>query len=117
MSAVAMTVPRPRQVLDALEVLEASVLVSDDQAAGDHALEVVKAALRAPRLHEIAVAILDAFEDTSEALSPSMLSRSLEEKIGNVSYHVRVLVDRGLLTLVDTQPRRGAVEHYYRPVV
>jgi hypothetical protein len=31
-----------------------------------------------------------------------------------VSYHTRYLLDLGLIDLIETQPRRGAVEHYYR---
>src|SRR3712207_7009102 len=40
----------------------------------------------------------------------------LEEPIGNVSYHMRTLADLGMVTLVRTEPRRGAVEHYYKAV-
>lgn len=45
--------------------------------------------------------------------SPSELSEKLGERIGTVSYHVRVLADLGLLRLVKKTPRRGAVEHHY----
>jgi hypothetical protein len=31
-----------------------------------------------------------------------------------VSYHVRILARLGLIELVRTTPRRGAVEHHYR---
>ena len=48
--------------------------------------------------------------------SPSELSGELEEPIGNVSYHMRTLADLGMVELVRTEPRRGAVEHYYRAV-
>src|SRR3712207_9274202 len=40
----------------------------------------------------------------------------LEEPIGNVSYHMRTLADLGMVELVRTEPRRGAVEHYYRAI-
>jgi predicted transcriptional regulator len=30
-----------------------------------------------------------------------------------VSYHVRQLENAGLIELVATEPRRGALEHYY----
>jgi DNA-binding transcriptional ArsR family regulator len=46
--------------------------------------------------------------------SPADLSRVLEEPIGNVSYHVRMLLDLDCVELVDTRQRRGAVEHFYR---
>lgn len=49
--------------------------------------------------------------------SPSELADELHEPLGNVSYHVRFLVEGGVLELAKTEPRRGAVEHYYRLAV
>ena len=46
--------------------------------------------------------------------SPADLTRVLDEPIGNVSYHVRMLLDLDCVELVDTRQRRGAVEHFYR---
>lgn len=46
--------------------------------------------------------------------SPNELSKLLEEPLTNVSYHVRQMHEHNLLELVDTEPRRGALEHYYR---
>jgi DNA-binding transcriptional ArsR family regulator len=46
--------------------------------------------------------------------SPNELSKELNEGLGQVSYHVKVLRDYNCIELVDTAPRRGAVEHYYR---
>lgn len=49
-------------------------------------------------------------------VSPNELSHLLDEGLSQVSYHVKVLhkdCDE-LIELVDTQPRRGAFEHYYR---
>src|SRR5918998_2436048 len=51
--------------------------------------------------------------DSSEA-SPKELAAQLGEKLGNVSYHVRILARLGLIELVRETPRRGAVEHHYR---
>jgi hypothetical protein len=34
-----------------------------------------------------------------------------------VSYHVKTLDDLGAIELVRTEPRRGAVEHYYRALI
>ena len=48
--------------------------------------------------------------------SPSELAGELGEPIGNVSYHMRTLADLGMVELVRTEPRRGAVEHYYRAI-
>jgi DNA-binding transcriptional ArsR family regulator len=46
--------------------------------------------------------------------SPNELSRELNEPLGNVSYHVKALLELGCIELVDTAQRRGAIEHYYR---
>ena len=51
--------------------------------------------------------------DEHEA-SPKELSQALGEKLGNVSYHVRILAGLDLIELVRQTPRRGAVEHHYR---
>jgi DNA-binding transcriptional ArsR family regulator len=46
--------------------------------------------------------------------SPSELADELDEPLGNVSYHMRFLADLEMVKLVRTEPRRGAVEHYYQ---
>ena len=46
--------------------------------------------------------------------SPNELSQELGEGLSQVSYHVKVLRDYECIELVKTEPRRGAVEHYYR---
>ncbi len=46
--------------------------------------------------------------------SPSELSQELGEGLSQVSYHVKVLRDYECIELVKTEPRRGALEHYYR---
>jgi len=46
--------------------------------------------------------------------SPNELSEYLNTALGKVSYHVKVLKDFKLIELVRTEPRRGAVEHFYR---
>jgi DNA-binding transcriptional ArsR family regulator len=62
--------------------------------------------------HPLRIHILRILEDRTA--SPSELADELESKLPNVSYHVRFLERLGLLELVDTQPRRGALEHFYR---
>lgn len=74
-------------------------------------------------LHPTKAAILDAFgENRALKLSPNELTAMVGEPLGNVSYHVKDLAglakrshfkDSPLLELVDTAPRRGAVEHFY----
>jgi DNA-binding transcriptional ArsR family regulator len=48
--------------------------------------------------------------------SPNELSGLTGDSLGNVAYHVKVLLEAGVVELVDTAPRRGAVEHYYRAI-
>lgn len=69
-------------------------------------------ALRHPLRRQILQAMAD-----GEAVSPLELSLALRQSLSNVSYHVRVLADRGAVTLVDTKPVRGSVQHFYRCAV
>jgi len=48
--------------------------------------------------------------------SPNELAEELVEGLSQVSYHVKVLKDFELIEMTKTEPRRGAVEHYYRAV-
>jgi DNA-binding transcriptional ArsR family regulator len=48
--------------------------------------------------------------------SPNELSEMLGEGLGTVAYHVRTLKNLGLVKLVGTRPRRGAIEHFYEAV-
>lgn len=45
--------------------------------------------------------------------SPSELADLLKEPVGVVSYHVRMLRQYGLIELTHTEPRRGALAHFY----
>jgi DNA-binding transcriptional ArsR family regulator len=62
--------------------------------------------------HPLRVRILAILEE--RPASPVELSRLLGTRLGTVSYHVRTLHDLGLLKLVRTTQRRGAIEHHYR---
>ena len=64
--------------------------------------------------HPLRARILGAL-DEGEA-SPKELAVRFSEKLGNVSYHVRILARLSLIELVRETPRRGAVEHHYRSV-
>jgi DNA-binding transcriptional ArsR family regulator len=46
--------------------------------------------------------------------SPNEISKELGQTVGHVSYHIKVLKECDCIELVDTAPRRGAMEHYYR---
>ena len=48
--------------------------------------------------------------------SPKEIADELEEALPNVSYHVRVLENLGLVELVEEEAVRGAVAHFYRAV-
>lgn len=48
-------------------------------------------------------------------VSPKEITELLGEELGQVSYHIRVLRKRcGLIKATRQEPRRGAIEHYYR---
>lgn len=63
--------------------------------------------------HPLRVKIMMKMTD-GEPYSPSSLAEALGEPIGNVSYHMRLLLENRQISLVRTAPRRGAVEHFYR---
>src|SRR3954451_16124477 len=46
--------------------------------------------------------------------SPGDLAVELNAPLGVVSYHVRMLRDYDCVELVRTEPRRGALQHFYR---
>lgn len=65
--------------------------------------------------HPVRRAILRRLENgVNGGLSPKTLADELNQEIPNVAYHVRILVEAGIIKLVTTKPRRGAVEHFYR---
>src|ERR1700736_3344829 len=75
--------------------------------------------LEDPRLvkalaHPLRVRILAVLQQ--KTASPSEIAEELSMPLGNVSYHVRVLADFGLIKLVRRTPRRGAIEHHYEAV-
>jgi len=62
--------------------------------------------------HPIRLAIMRAAVDE---FSPKQMADTFGDvSLQLVSYHVRILRDAGLLTLSGTEPRRGALEHFYR---
>ena len=46
--------------------------------------------------------------------SPNEIAEMIDERLPNVSYHVRALLELDCIELVSTAQRRGAIEHYYR---
>lgn len=79
--------------------------------------------MSAPRLldHRLAKAlghplrrqVLEQFITRGER-SPNEIAKELGAPLSTVSYHVHILRDLECITLSRTEPRRGAVEHYYR---
>lgn len=102
-------------------LLIGAVLAHDD-AAGDGINWELVGSFLPP--HELRSRILRYLRDHSKA-SPNQMAVAFDESLGNVSYHVSVLAgktkkgqgpslaDSPFLELVDEQPRRGAVEHFY----
>jgi DNA-binding transcriptional ArsR family regulator len=66
--------------------------------------------------HPLRWRLLEVLIDRGEA-SPLELSRLLDVPLATVSHHVRVLRDLRCVELMRTEPRRGAVEHYYRALL
>ncbi len=64
--------------------------------------------------HPMRVAILDLMN--AGEWSPNELKTTLNEGLSQVSYHIKVLRDLEMIELTRTEPRRGAVEHYYQAV-
>jgi DNA-binding transcriptional ArsR family regulator len=71
------------------------------------------AAVLAALAHPLRIEIL---RIAGESFSPKDVAVSRDESLGVVSYHVRALLDAGLIELTHTEPRRGAVQHFYRAV-
>ena len=66
--------------------------------------------------HEIRREILQAAREAhaqGRHVSPIGLHKQLGRPVGTISYHVVVLRDEGALEILETVPRRGAVEHLY----
>jgi DNA-binding transcriptional ArsR family regulator len=75
---------------------------------------LLKAACGHPLRLEILASYMDDGDGTWGILSPNDLAGLLEQPLGNVAYHVRILHDAKILRLSSTEQRRGALEHYYR---
>src|SRR2546429_5306436 len=74
------------------------------------------AAINEPRVakalaHPLRARILGILEE--RRASPRELSDELGAPLGNVSYHVRALLNLKLIKLVKKTPPRGALEHHY----
>src|SRR3954453_17168421 len=70
--------------------------------------ERIVKAISHPIRHRVLVLLND------RIASPNEIANEIGESLGRVSYHVRQLAEVGAIELVRTEPRRGAVEHFYR---
>jgi DNA-binding transcriptional ArsR family regulator len=66
--------------------------------------------------HPLRWRMLEVLTESGEA-SPVQLARLLDQPLATVSHHMRVLRDMQCVELTRTEPRRGAVEHYYQPLM
>jgi len=67
--------------------------------------------------HPLRVSILEVLNiDGGRTLSPKDLSLELQAPLSTVNYHVTELRRSNLVTVVDEQQVRGAIEHFYRAV-
>jgi DNA-binding transcriptional ArsR family regulator len=80
--------------------------MGDSKGGGDVDQRLVRALA-----HPLRVEILRMLERGPK--SPKQISDQIEERLGNVSYHMKVLLDYDFVEPVDNIPRRGAVEHVY----
>jgi len=83
--------------------------MGDDSHTDDNELLI---ALRHPLRRQILKAMVE-----RDPISPREISDELKEPLSNVSYHVRVLADCGVVSLVDTTPVRGSMQHFYSPTI
>lgn len=63
--------------------------------------------------HPLRKRLFRLYVEAGERRSPKQLTVPVNKDVSIVSYHVRVLAEHGAVELVETQPRRGAVEHFY----
>lgn len=63
--------------------------------------------------HPLRRQILKLMVERGGPLSPSQASVMLKKPLTSVSYHVRSLVNCGVLDLHSTRPVRGSIQHYY----
>lgn len=64
--------------------------------------------------HPLRRRILRLMKAREDSISPTELAAELEEPLGDVAYHVRVLAQCDALKKVEEKPVRGATQHFYR---
>jgi len=79
-----------------------------------NAQEAVDERLMKALTHSVRVQILSLMVDGE--WSPNQLHKELGIGLSQISYHIKVLKDFELIELTKQEPKRGAVEHFYRAV-
>lgn len=74
--------------------------------------DVAAAELTKALSHPLRLEYLRALDGRRE-LSPSEYARESGDPLGNVSYHVKVLFEAGVLEVSSMVPRGGTMEHRY----
>jgi DNA-binding transcriptional ArsR family regulator len=64
--------------------------------------------------HQLRKRLLRLYVGARGKRSPKELTIPVNKSVSLVGYHVRVLAKHGAVEIVAEQPRRGAVEHFYR---
>lgn len=63
--------------------------------------------------HPSRILVIEHLVTTEGPASPNQMAQLTGESLGRMSYHVRQLLGKKMIRLVRTEPRRGAVEHFY----
>jgi DNA-binding transcriptional ArsR family regulator len=64
--------------------------------------------------HPLRVEVLNILSE--RIASPKEISDQLDKSLTNVSYHIRVLEEFGLIEIVEEESVRGSVAHFYKTV-
>jgi DNA-binding transcriptional ArsR family regulator len=93
---------------------EAAKATQRGRAAKRSAKETVDRRLMKALTHSVRVQCLSLMVDGE--WSPNQLHKELGVGLSQISYHIKQLKDYKLIEMTKTEPRRGAVEHFYRAV-
>jgi predicted ArsR family transcriptional regulator len=66
--------------------------------------------------HPLRYRIIWAMSSPERNASPKQLSEEFDLDVKRIAYHMRELAALGYVEIVETEPRRGSIEHIYRPV-
>lgn len=64
-------------------------------------------------MHPTKEAVIWTMAEEGRPIGPIELSKLIDEPLGNISYHAKKLEEAKIIELVRTEPRRGAVAHFY----